>query len=436
MKPIRIGFLGNQNNYPFVLARALRQIGHDVRVVIDQPDRLDRPEHRYADIATAYPDWIVEIPEVRPVDVAFATSRWQHALDAVRDCDALVLNRLGFGAAAALRIPALCLTTGADLEHWSNPDGASSFGRHSVRRERPRDWVASAMQLRECDRESVTELMDRVPAPVHRAWQTLAFRRMAAIQQRGLRRAVAISAFPDEVSPLTARMMESCLSPDAERLCLLMADVSWILPTALPENKVLRIFNSARILWQEPFPAGIGAWEHKGTDVLLRGIAAWHHRTQVPLDVRLVEKGPSVAASKSLIEQLRIAHLVSWQRELSQAAVFEEYSRADIVSEQCGRHVLGMAGYEAMAAGRPVLANGRPEVFSPIFGAAPPVAQARTPEEVAAQLDRLAVRAERERLARTGRAFVEQHLSPVSAACAVAGVLTRAVDTRREWKTA
>ena len=90
-----------------------------------------------------------------------------------------------------------------------------------------------------------------------------------------------------------------------------------------------------------------------------------------------------------------------------------------------------MAGYEAMAAGRPVLANGRPELFEPVFGAPPPVAQARTPGEVAMQLDRLADPRERERLGRVGRAFVETHLSPDAAAREVAAILTEAVVARR-----
>ena len=64
---MRIGFIGNQNNYPFMLARGLRRLGHDVRVVIDRPEPLDRPESRYADITRPYPDWIVETPPIGPI---------------------------------------------------------------------------------------------------------------------------------------------------------------------------------------------------------------------------------------------------------------------------------------------------------------------------------------------------------------------------------
>lgn len=58
---MKIGFVGNANNYPFMLARALKRMGHDVRFIVTASSRLDRPESRYADISYPYPDWIHEI---------------------------------------------------------------------------------------------------------------------------------------------------------------------------------------------------------------------------------------------------------------------------------------------------------------------------------------------------------------------------------------
>jgi glycosyltransferase involved in cell wall biosynthesis len=432
--PLRIGFLGNQNNYPFVLARALRRAGHEVRVVVDQLERLDRPEHRYADIAYPYPDWIRECAPLDLEDVVYGTPVWQRTLDAVRDCDALVLNRWSYAAAAALDLPAFCLTTGADVEFWSWPDGAEAHACHVERLSRERTWPRDAFRQGPIDSAWLRRMLNHSPTPLYRAWRKHVFRRFARLQRGGLRRAVGVSAFPDAVSSRLADVMRECLRPGARRTCLLMSEASAIAPTPQPRNEVLRVFNAARLLWKMPFPGSVGAWENKGTDVLLRGIAQWHLRTGRPLDLRLVEKGPSVAATKRLVSDLGIGHLVTWQPELTQKQVFDEYARADVVSEQCGLHVLGMAGYEAMAAGRPVLANGRPELFEPIFGAPPPVAQARTPDEVASQIERLHDPAERERLGGVGRAFVERHLSPDAAAREVAGILAEAVASRDRAK--
>lgn len=428
---MRIGFIGNQNNYPFILARALRVAGHDVRVIIDQKDSLDRPECRYADIPYPYPGWIKEMPEpVRMVDIARGGPSWLRVLDAVRDCDALVLNRWGYDAASRLPMPAFCLTTGADVDFFSHPSGAERYVRGLDHGARPRGWWQIAAGAERLDVGTVRATFDHAPAPLHRAWQKWIFSRLVQRQRAGLRRAVGISAFPDVVSQPLAEVMADCLAPGTPRFCLMMADTDWIRPRPAPVNPVLRMFNASRLLWKKPFPSSVGEWANKGTDVLLEGVARWHHRTGGALDLRLVEKGVDLDATKSLVSKLGIAHLVHWQREMTQHQVFDEYERADIVSEQCGTHVLGMAGYEAMAMSRPVLANGRPEVFTAVFGAAPPVAQARTPDEVAAQLDRLTDAGERARLGRAGRQFVEQRLSPQAAAAVVAEVLSDAIARR------
>lgn len=428
---MRIGFIGNQNNYPFMLARALRRRGHDVRVVIDQASPLDRPEARYQDVPHPYPEWIREVPAVQLADVVFRTARWRAVLDLVRNCDALVLNKFGYDAAARLPIPAVGLTTGGDVEIWSNPAAAEAFACQIERKGRPRDWVRVAMQMKKLDGASVAQLLDHAPHPLYRAAYKALFLMFVRRQRAGLARMVALSGLPDGVSAEMAGVMRTCLAPGARRLHLLMADTNWIAPKPLPRNAVLRLFNAARILWQRPFPPLVGEWENKGTDVLLKGVALWFQRRRQPIDVRLVEKGPSVAATKDLVRALGIQHLVNWQPELTQAEVFEEYTRADIVSEQCGTHVLGMAGYEAMAAGRPVIANGRPDLYGAFPEGPPPVAQAASPDEVARQLDRLSDRAERARLADHARRFVERYRSVDEAALQVEGVLADAVFGRR-----
>ena len=424
---MRIGFIGNQNNYPFMLARGLRRLGHDVRVVIDRPEPLDRPESRYADITRPYPDWIVETPPIGPIDVAFDTPTWRAALDAVQDCDALVLNGLAFGAASLLPLPAVCLSTGSDVEFWSNVEAADTYIRHAEAQSRDCRWIQRALNLLAWDGLAVRDLLENTPAPLFRVWRKHVFRRLVSRQQSGLRRAVAISALPDAVSQPLEEIVRDCLAPGASRLCLFMADVSWVNRVPQPNNTTLRLFNASRILWHKPFPPIIGEWENKGTDVLIRGVALWRRRSGRAIDLRLAEKGPSVEATKALVRELDLETCVTWRPEMSQREVFEEYARADVVVEQLGTHVLGMAAYEAMAAGRPVLANGRPEILTDVFGCSVPVAQARAPEEVADQLDRLSMPGERERLGALGRRFVEAHLDPDRVAATVAAIFEKAV---------
>jgi glycosyltransferase involved in cell wall biosynthesis len=76
-----------------------------------------------------------------------------------------------------------------------------------------------------------------------------------------------------------------------------------------------------------------------------------------------------------------------------------------------------MAGLEAMATGRPLIANGRPEIVDSFLGEKLPICQATTPQEVSEQLQRLLRdQAERARLGRESRAFVETRLSSEQAA--------------------
>jgi len=41
-----IGFLGNANNYPFMLAKAVRALGHEVVFIIGSEMALNSPESR------------------------------------------------------------------------------------------------------------------------------------------------------------------------------------------------------------------------------------------------------------------------------------------------------------------------------------------------------------------------------------------------------
>jgi glycosyltransferase involved in cell wall biosynthesis len=130
-----------------------------------------------------------------------------------------------------------------------------------------------------------------------------------------------------------------------------------------------------------------------------------------------VKKGRNVEETMRLVEEEGISDRVTWLGEMTQKGVLEEYAKADIVFDQLGNAVLGMGGVDAMATGRPVIANTRPEIMNRVFGAPLPICQASNPEEVCAQLMRLVPDPdERERVGRASREFAEEHFSPEGAA--------------------
>jgi hypothetical protein len=87
-----------------------------------------------------------------------------------------------------------------------------------------------------------------------------------------------------------------------------------------------------------------------------------------------------------------------------------------------------MAGLDAMATGRPVIGNAQREMFEDLFGEPSPICQAKTPEEVCAQLKRLVYDpAERERVGLAGRNYMEKYFNPKTAAKQIVEILQNAL---------
>lgn len=388
---LRIGFVGNTNNYPFLVARAFRDMGHDVVQFVDSAERLNRPEGRYADVSVPYPDWIVDISDHRVRDLLFPTSRRRALRKALAGFDLLVLNGQGLALASDAGLPAFCLLTGSDLEYMAN-------------------WASLAQEFSSSGKR-VGWLRATLSASV--------FACVVRCQRKSLRRAFGVNYFAKSLAPKGDRLLEALgVSPD-RRTAFMLSDVAGIQPRTWPSTAIrrLRVFNVARLNWQLPRPEHLSDLDMKGTDVLLKGFAQFVAARHVPAELVLVGKGHDVAPTKALAEQLGIDSVVTWLDEMTQAAVFEQYALADVVAEQFSTSVVGMGGLDAMAAGRPVMANARPEVFEKLIGEKSAVLQATSPQEVCSHLCMLADDpAYRAEVGRKSREYVERHFSPTAAA--------------------
>ncbi len=123
---------------------------------------------------------------------------------------------------------------------------------------------------------------------------------------------------------------------------------------------------------------------------MIRGIGIFYRKTRTPLVIHFVEKGVHVEEAKALCAEEGISEFVTWHQEMTQKEVFEYYRDCDISFDQLGNHWVGAGGWDAMATGRPVIANGRPDVYKRLWGKPLPVCQATTAQEVADWLQRLA----------------------------------------------
>lgn len=392
---MKIGFYGNPNNYPFMLARALRRLGHEILFIVVSPEKLNRPEFRYPDIAIPYPPWIVDLA---------CANRWTFLLPGpaqakvvrlLNSCDLCILAEEGPVFAAKLRPPHVVLLTGSNLEVFADPAKAASllpqaFPRHP--------WLASWCSA----------LFP--PAIIHSL--------LTRPQRAGIKAARVVVHYSRGLIPNGDRLLDEIGVLERNRLFLLMTDLELVQCSPAPDNLPVRVFCVARLTWKREPGSDLVALDYKGIDVLLRGLALLKLSGFRPLpELHLVRKGRHVAETVKLAGELDIADAITWLDELSQAEVLAEYARADIIVDQLADSVVAMGGFDAMASCRPLIANGRSEIFSPLIGEPSPICQACTPDEVCAQLRRLAGDpTERARVGLASRRYVENHFSSDAAA--------------------
>lgn len=388
---MKIGFLGNTNNFPFMLARAFRRAGHDVVVIVNRKENLHRPEFRYSDISYPYPDWIREI--IYPDEAAFVTRSpaRRESLKILRACDLVVLNDLGTSLAADIGRPSLSLLTGSDLSFYCDPSSGSR--------------VLGAMTTRN---------------PLKRLWGRTVWKRLLNAQRDGVQRASLIFHFARGLIPTGDALLDELGVDDSQRIFFLMADIDAISRSSPPENSRLRTFCATRLTWQKPMLPGDSHLDFKGSDVMVRGLGLFYRKTSAPLDVNLVRKGRHIEETIQLVADEGLEPVTTWHDEMTQADIWHQYAQADVVFEQFGDGIVAMAGLEAMASERPVIANGRPDIFEPLLGEPSPICQATDPEQVCEHLERLSQDAGyRRAVGMKSREWVERHFTPDAAAARI-----------------
>ena len=310
--------------------------------------------------------------------------------------DGLVLNDLGPSLHEFFALPAVAFLTGSDATYYAEP--STTAVRHAGWDPRFAQTIAGRRSIERWD----------------------AF---IARQRAGIAAAKKVAAPFRGLVPQIDRVLSGLGVDDARRDYFYLADTGN--PPTRPDksNPRLRIVNGARLNWKRPLPAGFSSQDHKGTDVLIEGFAAF---IASGADAELVcfRKGLHVAETEQLAESLGVLSRIEWRNDMPLTEFYALLTQADIVCDQFGDSFPGMVAMDAMAMGLPVVANFQPEVMGPHF--ADPIAafHARTPQEVAAHFTTLA-QSPRVRIdaGRAARHFARTHLSPIAAARRCAGYL-------------
>jgi glycosyltransferase involved in cell wall biosynthesis len=151
-------------------------------------------------------------------------------------------------------------------------------------------------------------------------------------------------------------------------------------------------------------------WHIKGMDRLLRGFAEFVRSQRPRALLLLFDWGQEVERSRALTRELGIEGNVLWSHPLPKLRLIDAYRAADVVCDQFLLGTFGAVAPEAMACGRPVVMAFDPALHDWCFPVLPPVVDARTAEQISAELGRLAADDEaRGAIGQAAREWVENH---------------------------
>lgn len=377
---MKIGFLGNTNNYPFMLAMGLKKLGHEVQFVVTSKDMLHRPEAMDEAFVETYPDWMLDVAPYKFMIYPLLFWKRRKIVNHFKDCDFLVLNCEGPAHLHLIDKPAFIAITGSDLS-----------------------WLADYKTV-----DLVKKGITRFPRFFVKFVYGLIYKHFIRWQRDGFRQAFAVNYFPPGVLPAGEELLKELGITADQRSSFMLSNTLYLKREPDPKNETVTLFSGTRISYDADPDSPLDALDNKRSDVMIKGAAMFIKETGIPLKIGLVKKGPNVGDLIKLIEDEGITEHVDWADQMPLTDLWQRMRAADIVVEQLGDSIISMAGLDAMALGRPVIGNHRPEILNDLHDVESPVCQAKTPEEVCAQLKRLVPDAKkRSKIGDASRAYVE-----------------------------
>jgi glycosyltransferase involved in cell wall biosynthesis len=355
----KIVFLGNCNNYSFNLALYLKSLGHDIVFYVDSSYHLHRPECKYSCISLPYPSWIVDIStdKISVTDWIFRTGKIKQILAVVRSSDFAFLNQQWIMIGYICQKPYITAFTGSDLDIHSSFKNALNLHFHGFAKKnlsRKAKSILSAL--------IILLFVSRMRRSTRLA---LGYIKSAY----GLIRHADLII--DSIRPRGQFIFGLCVNPSSYRLI-----------PASPKSNELLILNMARVNWLLPPKPGTSHLDYKGTDILLEGFSQYIKRSSFKAKLLMPRKGFDVKPAVDLAHSLGISDHIEWFAELEPADFSNLIQIADITVDQLSSSIVSGAGLEAMAMGKPLIANERPEIFSQYLRAESAVFQASAPSDV------------------------------------------------------
>ena len=293
LKFMKIGFLGNTNNYPFIIASQIKAMGCEVVLFVDAPpeDFLYRPEHYSASIQYPYPNWIIEKKSLRKsLHMHLPTVFAKDVIKELNTCHAVILNDFGhrFKNYIHPAIPSISMFSGGDLEIMADYD--------------------NVMQMK-----LTNEKLKFFPEFLKKAFARFSVNQL----RKGIAQASLVSYFPKGLVPCGDEILKEIFeNKPYNRFNHIHVITDGYEYNAPADNEVFRIFSFTRFMWKTPFPPGRSLQENKGNDIMINGIALFLKTYNKPLDIHFIEKGLHIEESKQLITELGFSNYVTWHKEM------------------------------------------------------------------------------------------------------------------------
>jgi glycosyltransferase involved in cell wall biosynthesis len=381
---LKIGFIGNTNNYPFMLARAFKQHGADVLFFVNSASQLHRPEYYYPDVTLPYAEWMNDMSSMCIRDYVMPNRNTRRVIRALQSCDWVVLNGLGLSLGERINRPSLALLTGQDLSQYCDKRYPKVIAQQDK------------------------SIIGRITSPLVR----MCYSRFIDLQRKGVKKSELVSYFPPGIDEKGDSILQELSVGASKRISLIMIDAEINKYSAPPRNDVPKLLYAARVSWTRNSEWVSGYNSNKGTDIFLRAVKRYYQKYKDKMNVCLVKKGRDVNQTLSLIRQLGIEDKISWLDEMTQLELIEEMKRSDIVADQFGTSMPGMVTYMAMSIGRPVVANTRMEFFKNLFPERIPICHAESEEEISDVIHDLVIDTKRRtELGSMARDYIEKYLS-------------------------
>ena len=398
---MKIGFLGNTNNYPFRLARTLRALGHDIVFFVDRPrsEPRHRPEYHYADVPYPYPAWIQEIAPSNPLQIALYPWALRSVIGRLQTCDGVILNGLALSVGERISRPIIGLLTGSDLDVFANLKQVSSLAAASYQG----DWLSRIGPFK----GAAVLLKHKV------------FSLFVQKQRAGIAKCCLVEYALPGLIPEGDALLDEIGIHQTRRTSFMMSDIEHLPLTQERTGDLLRIFCAARLQWRKPqVGAKVSPLDLKGTDIMLEGLKKFVVQYESSVQIHLIAFGSDAELAERYIKDIGLAPYVWWHPQLSQEQFLAEMVKADVVLENFGPDsCIGMAGRDAIALGKPVIAWGKSAIFERELGEPLPIYEARTADEICSGLKHIVANpAEVAQLSTRARAYASRWFSARRAA--------------------